>query len=106
MSDDNEDYNEDNINTNDYEYKLVIEKHSDTISTYKYKGQDHTLCGLVVSSLNKNSGVILSNYKIEHPLLKICNIRIHTKLMDPNDIMINTLNDLEKQFSVLEKFFK
>jgi len=33
------------------------------------KGEGHTLCNLLVASLNKNDGVEFAAYKIEHPLI-------------------------------------
>jgi len=49
--------------------KLNITKEDEEGFEIEIEGEDHTLCNLLVASLNKNDGVEFAAYKIEHPLI-------------------------------------
>ncbi|MBT6995376.1 DNA-directed RNA polymerase subunit L [Candidatus Woesearchaeota archaeon] len=67
-------------------------------------GEDHTLANALRTQLWKNSGVKLTGYNIEHPL--ISNPILTVEGNDPKKMLLNAVAELKKSNSELIKVLK
>jgi DNA-directed RNA polymerase subunit L len=97
--------------------KLNITKEDAEGFEMEIEGEGHTLCNLLIASLNKNDEVEFAAYKIEHPLIGKPKVflklkEVEEKTGDKKDrfgykkLIKNSLKELIETIEELEKKFK
>ncbi len=79
----------------------ILQQEKDKLK-FEIVGEDHTLCNILRSELWEDSGVDITGYSIEHPVVSNPVFVIESK-KDPKKILLNTINSLSKKIDNLKK---
>lgn len=73
-----------------------VKEETKTKLRFTLKGEDHTFCNLLKSELWNNKDVIVSSYKIDHPLIGLPIFLIETNgKTGPRDALKNAVKNLK-----------
>ncbi len=70
------------------------------------KGEDHTLCNILVKRLQKNAHVKIAAYRIDHPLDRIPTLYLETAgSTTPQQALLEAVKDIEDEAKSFDKSF-
>jgi DNA-directed RNA polymerase II subunit RPB11 len=90
------------------EPKVVMEKDTKVrnAALFHVNKEDHTLGNMIRVQLLKDPKVLFAGYKVAHPLEHKFTLRIQTQSdYTPIDALINAINDLHSEISLLKERF-
>ncbi len=96
---------EDEESENRYVYKADSKKHN--TGMFVLAKEDHTLGNLIRIQLLRDSTVRFAGYRIPHPLIQECHVRVETMTSKtkPEKVFENCLVDLQQETdSILQQF--
>lgn len=73
---------------------------------FELKGETHTFCNALKKELQQVKGVILTTYKIDHPLVGIPRFQMETRGTEPREALKKALSSLKKKAKDFEKELK
>lgn len=91
------------------ESKVIMEKDTKVrnAAIFEVRKEDHTLGNMIRMQLLKDPKVLFAGYKVAHPLEHKFTLRIQTEGdYTPMDALINAINDLHAEISLLNDRFK
>lgn len=92
----------------DGEAKVIMEKDTKVrnAALFHVNKEDHTLGNMIRFQLLKDPKVLFAGYKVAHPLEHKFTLRIQTQSeYTPIDALINAINDLHSEISLLKERF-
>jgi len=63
---------------------------------FTLEGETHTFCNLLKEEIRNVKGVLISAYKIDHPLVGVPTFQIETKGTEPRKAIKEALKSIEK----------
>jgi len=83
------------------EFKVLEE--TKTLLVFELKGETHSFCNALKQELLNAKGVVITTYKIDHPLIGVPTFHVETKGVEPRKVLKDALKSLKKQAQEFEK---
>ena len=83
-----------------------MKESSKNLLVLEVKGEDHTLCNILVKRLQKNGNVKVATYRIDHPLDRIPTLHVETSgSTNPKQALLTAVKEIEDETKSFEKSF-
>ena len=76
--------------------KFNVIEESKTKMVFTLEDETHTFCNLLKEEIRNVKGVLISAYKIDHPLVGVPTFQIETKGIEPRNAIKEALKSIEK----------
>ena len=85
--------------------EFVVKESGKNKLVFDLKGEDHTLCNILVKRLQTNPHVKVAAYRIDHPLDRIPTIFLETAGATPQEALLEAIQEIEKETKDFDKSF-
>ena len=83
--------------------EFTVVEETKTKLVFDLKGETHTFCNLLKDELLNTKGVVITSYRVDHPLIGIPRFMMETKGTEPRKALKEALASIKKKAEAFRK---